>query len=153
MAVLAVSRSIAQRGELGTGTPRLQQWLCSWLIVWPWTGCAQCVGPKSRFSFDFIFFFSQSQQENICFFYTFLVYLSWDLQLCCCCLVRFNSSEAIEVYLVPKLPGCPCCLFVSSYLASAWQKEWKIDKEKLSTIRVFYKFCFCKPLGLRSGKW
>lgn len=77
------------------------------------------------------FFFSQSQQENICFSYTFLVYLSSDLQLCCCCSVCFNSFEAIAVFLMPKLSGCPCCLYVRSYLASACHEPRKKDKEKL----------------------
>lgn len=71
-------------------------------------------------SLTLFFFFSQSQQENICFFYMFSVYLSWDLELCCCwCSVCFNSFEAIAVFSMSKLTACLCCLYVRSYSASA----------------------------------
>lgn len=92
-------------------------------------------GSKPRFVFDFIFFISsRSQQENICFFYTFLVYLSWDLQLCCCCSVCFNTFEALAVFLVPKLSGCPCCLYLRSYLASACHEPRTKDREKIMSL-------------------
>lgn len=132
-----------ERRSVGrTGTQRVHQGLCYWLTVWPWTGCAQR-GVKAKIClWLYFFFFSQSQQENICFFYTFLVYLSWDLQLCCCCSICFNCFEAIADFLVPKLSGCPCCLYVRSYLSSRCHEPRKKDKEKLW---VFYAFCFYKP--------
>lgn len=127
-----------QTGELLSGVNwELGPWGCNDSSV-----LAHCVAlgklcptwAQSQNSYlNLFFFFSQSQQENICFFYTFLVYLSWDLQLCCCRSVHFNNFEAIAVSLVPKLPGWPCCLYVSSYFPSAWHELQKKDKEKLCT--------------------
>lgn len=97
----AVGSEREQRSMGRTGTQRMQQGLCCWLTVWPWTSCAQR-GFKAKICLWLYFFPTKAKQENICFFYTFLVYLSWDLQLCCCCSVCFNSFEAIAVFLMPN---------------------------------------------------
>lgn len=105
-----------------TGTQGVQQGLCWWLAVWPWPGCTQLGLEAKIYLWLHFFFFSQSQRENICFFYTFLVYLSWDLQFCRCCSVCFNSFEAFSAVFCDSqtlwLSALPVCQILSGFTLS-----------------------------------